>query len=131
MLPILLFEALWKVLWLSLVALPKVASGDLDLAEEIQDVTLYLSIGIASVINILNPPTIFLHGRLFDLSDDFFGRLVEEVRRRALRPLFAECRFARAGGNKRQGAVAAILDHLIESWAPRTERPRRTQSADV
>ncbi len=42
MLPILLFEALWKVLWLSLVALPKVASGDLDPAT--QDVLINCSL---------------------------------------------------------------------------------------
>jgi hypothetical protein len=30
LLPLLLFESLWKVLWLSLVALPKAATGDLD-----------------------------------------------------------------------------------------------------
>lgn len=32
MLPVLLFETAWKVLWLSFVALPKAASGDLDAA---------------------------------------------------------------------------------------------------
>jgi hypothetical protein len=32
MLPVLLFESVWKVLWLSLVALPTAASGDLDAA---------------------------------------------------------------------------------------------------
>jgi hypothetical protein len=32
MLPVLLFESVWKVLWLSLVALPKATSGDLDSA---------------------------------------------------------------------------------------------------
>lgn len=32
LLPVLLFESVWKVLWLSLVALPKAISGDLDAA---------------------------------------------------------------------------------------------------
>ena len=32
LLPVLLFESTWKLLWLSLVALPKAAGGDLDAA---------------------------------------------------------------------------------------------------
>ncbi len=32
LLPVLLFEATWKLLWLGLVALPKATSGDLDAA---------------------------------------------------------------------------------------------------
>ena len=30
LLPVLLFEAAWKILWLALVALPRTISGDLD-----------------------------------------------------------------------------------------------------
>jgi hypothetical protein len=32
LLPLLLFESAWKLLWLSLVALPKATTGDLDAA---------------------------------------------------------------------------------------------------
>jgi hypothetical protein len=32
LLPVLLFESIWKVLWLSLVALPRAAGGGLDVA---------------------------------------------------------------------------------------------------
>jgi hypothetical protein len=32
LLPVLLFESAWKLLWLALVALPKAVSGDLDAA---------------------------------------------------------------------------------------------------
>ena len=32
LIPVLLFESAWKVLWLALVALPKAATGDLDAA---------------------------------------------------------------------------------------------------
>ena len=100
-------------------------AGEIDLAGEIREIVYYLSIGLANVINLFNPPTIFLHARIFDLSDDLFPSLLAEVRRRSLRPTFAECRFVRANVNKQQGAVAAILDHLIESWAPRSDTHRR------
>jgi hypothetical protein len=32
LLPVLVFESAWKILWLSLVALPKATSGNLDAA---------------------------------------------------------------------------------------------------
>jgi predicted NBD/HSP70 family sugar kinase len=95
--------------------------GGLSLDSEIRDLIRYLSIGLADVINILNPSTLMLHGRLFDLRDDFLSVLLEETGRRALQPAFAECRVARARGNKPQGAVAAALQHLIESLAPSPE----------
>lgn len=98
-------------------------SGQLDLTREIDEVILYLSIGIATAINIFNPPIVSVHGRLFDLSEHMFPRLLEAVRRRTLKPLFAECRFVRAQTNKRQGAVAAIVEHLIVSLAPGEANP--------
>jgi N-acetylglucosamine repressor len=91
----------------------------LDLSEEVEEVVRYLSIGIATVINILNPSAVFLHGQLFDLEANLFPRLLEGIRRRTLRPLFDGCRIVRARGDKRQGAVVAILDHLIDSFTPR------------
>jgi N-acetylglucosamine repressor len=82
--------------------------------EDVRQVVRPISIGLAAVINLFNPSTLFLHGRLFDLSDDLIHRLLEETGRRALGPSFAECRVVRARGDKRQGAVAAVLHHLIE-----------------
>jgi N-acetylglucosamine repressor len=92
-------------------------SEGLSLDPEIRDLVKYLSIGLADVINIFNPSTLMVHGRLFDLRDDFLSLLLEETGRRALRPAFAECRVVRARGNKPQGTVAAALQHLIESLA--------------
>ena len=50
MLPLLLFETLWKVLWLSLVALPKAATGDLDAATSDLAVRCSLIVLIVAVV---------------------------------------------------------------------------------
>jgi hypothetical protein len=50
MLPVLLFESVWKVLWLALVALPKAARGDLDAATSQTMVNCSLVVVILAVI---------------------------------------------------------------------------------
>lgn len=88
--------------------------------EELNRTGRYLAIGLAAVLNLFNPSTLFVHGRLFEADPDFFAHLVEETRRRALPPSFAECRIVQARGSKRQGAVAAIIEHLTESVVPQS-----------
>jgi hypothetical protein len=50
LLPVLLFETLWKVLWLSLVALPEAAAGDLDPATSDLAVRCSLIVLIVAVV---------------------------------------------------------------------------------
>ncbi len=50
LLPILLFESTWKLLWLALVALPQAASGDLDSATTDVLVNCSLVIVILAVV---------------------------------------------------------------------------------
>jgi hypothetical protein len=50
MLPILLFESAWKVLWLSMVALPQAVQGDLDGATRDVAVTSALVVVVLAVI---------------------------------------------------------------------------------
>jgi hypothetical protein len=50
LLPVLLFESLWKVLWLSVVALPKAASDSLDAATRETLVSCSLVVVIIAVI---------------------------------------------------------------------------------
>jgi predicted NBD/HSP70 family sugar kinase len=92
-----------------------VRSGQLAIDSEIEELIRYLSIALTAVINLFNPSALFLNGRLFDLQEGLFPRLLEETRRRTLRPSFEECRIIQSRGNKMQGAVAAALQHLIES----------------
>jgi len=93
-------------------------SGELDLGEDCEEVVLYLAIGLAAVINIFNPSTLFIEGRIFDVDDGLFARVLEQTRERSLAPSFADCQIVRARGSKRQGAVGGIIQHLMDSVVP-------------
>jgi N-acetylglucosamine repressor len=96
-------------------------SGKAALAEELEDTCRYLAVGVAAVINLFNPSTLFIHGRIFEADAGLFGRLVERARARTLPPSFAACRIVQARGSKRQGAVAGIIQHLTSSIGPALE----------
>jgi len=93
-------------------------AGEVSLDEELEWTCRYLAIGIAAVINLFNPSTLFVHGRLFAIREGLFPGVVEEARKRALPPSFAECRIVQARGSKRQGAIAAIIERLTNSVVP-------------
>jgi predicted NBD/HSP70 family sugar kinase len=95
-----------------------VRAGELDLEKERKEVVDYLAIGLATVINIFNPSTLFIHGQLFDADEGLFARVLKRTENRALAPSFTDCRIVRARGSKRQGAVAGVVQHLIDSVAP-------------
>jgi len=94
------------------------ATGPLKVARELADTCRYLAIGVAAVINLFNPATLFIHGRLFECDPTLFARLVEQARQRALPPSFGDCRIVQARGSKRQGAIAGIIQHLTSAIAP-------------
>ncbi len=85
---------------------------------ELEQLVTYLSVGLAAVINLFNPSSLFLHGKLLEVDTSLFPRLIEETRKRTLRPSFEECTIIQARSSKRQGAIAAIIEHLIDSLVP-------------
>ena len=93
-------------------------SGKLNLEKDCKEIVAYLAIGLATVINIFNPSTLFIHGQLFDADDSLFERVLEQTSRRSLSPSFADCQIIRARGNKRQGAVAGAIQYLMDSVVP-------------
>ena len=95
-----------------------VEAGQIDIADEIADNLRFLAIGLAALINLFNPSTLFVHGRQFAVDPNFFERLVKETRQRALPPSFAECRIVQAKGSKTLGAVAGIIQSLTSAIAP-------------
>lgn len=92
--------------------------GELNAEAELERIGRYLAIGLAAVINLFNPSTLFVHSRLFSADKTLLQRLVTETGKRALPPSFTDCNIVQARGSKRQGAVAAIIDHLTESVVP-------------
>lgn len=99
-------------------AVELVKSGQIDLTEELNQIVDSLAIACGAVINLFNPTTLFIHGTLFSATPDLFQKVVDRTASHALAPSLAECRIVLARGSKRQGAVAGIIQHLTQSWAP-------------
>jgi predicted NBD/HSP70 family sugar kinase len=93
-------------------------AGTVDLSAELVEMAEYLAIGVAAVINLFNPAVVFIHSPLFDVDSTLLGRVIEQAGRRALPPSFSQCRIVRAEGTKRQGAVAGIIQYVMDAVAP-------------
>lgn len=91
---------------------------DFELEAELETLSEYLAVGIAAVINLFNPASLCVHGRLFELDETLFAKVVRKTSERALAPSFADCQIVQARGSKRQGAVAAIVEHLFDALMP-------------
>ena len=80
--------------------------------------TEHLAIAIAAVINIFNPPALLVHSTLLARSEERFARVLERVMHRTLTASLADCTIVAARSSKRQGAIASIMHHLTNTWAP-------------
>jgi predicted NBD/HSP70 family sugar kinase len=89
-----------------------------DFQHEIRTVTEHLAIAIAAVINIFNPTALFVHGRLLAGHPERFERVLDRVKQRTLTASLADCAIHATRSSKRQGAVAGIIHHLTNAWAP-------------
>ncbi len=92
--------------------------GTLRASRELKRTCEHLAFALATVINVFNPATIFVHSRMLDADETLFSRLVEETGRRAIGPSFDACRLQRAHGSKQQGAIAGIIQYLTDSRVP-------------
>jgi N-acetylglucosamine repressor len=88
------------------------------LGDELERVVDYLAVALAAVINLFNPSSLFVHGRVFELDSTLFSEVVRGAKRRSLPPSFADCKIVQARGSKRLGAVAAIVEHLFDQRVP-------------
>lgn len=95
-----------------------IRQGKLDGEPQLQSTCEYLAIAMAAAINIFNPATLFVHGHLFDAQDGLFDLACELTRRRALGPSLADCTIRRSRFSKAQGATAAAIRSLFDSFGP-------------
>ena len=99
-------------------AIRLIRQGEIEAEQELRTVCEYLAIAMAAAINLLNPATLYVHGRLFDVRDGLFEMVCELTCRRALAPSLADCRILRARSTKEHGAVAAAIDQLMNRYGP-------------
>ncbi|MBY0522584.1 MAG: ROK family protein [Gemmataceae bacterium] len=99
-------------------AVQQARDGDSRLLAIFDDTLPWLAIGLASLINGLNPEAVFLHSPMLDLGGDVLERLEELTRARALPTSMDGCRFVRAQGCKDQGAVGAAIERLVSARGP-------------
>jgi predicted NBD/HSP70 family sugar kinase len=99
-------------------AIDAIRSGRVDSAAVVERTVDYMAIAVAAVINVFNPSTLFLHGKLLGSDQAIFNRVLAEGGRRTLKPSFADCRILQSQGNKRLGAVAGIIRNLADEMAP-------------
>lgn len=92
-------------------------AGRVDLSAELRAAVKYIAVGVAAVLNLFNPATLFIHTRLFETDPGLFAEVVRQAQARTLPPAFADSRIIPAKGSKRQGAVAGIVRLLTDAVA--------------
>lgn len=93
-------------------------NDELSVEDEIEQVLPHLSFAISAVISLYNPSKVFICGRMFDLNNKLFDKLLEATAAGTLAPAFADCEIVRASVSKSQGAVAGIIEYLTDSLVP-------------
>ena len=89
------------------------ADGDPLALEVVHDTAKYLGVGVANMINILNPEVVVICGGVTQAGDSLFVPLRREVARRAFRPAVQACRIvpgALPGTAGLVGAAKVFLD---------------------
>jgi glucokinase len=93
-----------------------VAAGDALADELVRDTARYLGVGIANLLNVLNPEVVVVCGGVTRAGDHLFLPLRREVARRAFKPAVEACRIVPGqlpGTAGVVGAVKAWLDQHV------------------
>lgn len=84
-------------------------NDDLLAVETLEAACTYLGIGIANVVNLLNPQAIIIGGGVADAGEDYIGRVRKVIFDRALRTSLPGLRILQASLGNDAGVVGAIL----------------------
>lgn len=99
-------------------ALDRIRAGD-AVANQALDKTLeHFAVAMSFVINVLNPRALFIYSQLLNVRDGLFDSLVSRAKELSLAPPGRECVVKPAQATKTQGAIAAILRHLMQEQGP-------------
>jgi N-acetylglucosamine repressor len=78
----------------------------------------YLAIGIAAAIHVFNPPHLFLNSRFLQECPALLPALQSQLAIRTLKPALDDCTIRLAQGNKSEGVIAGIIEHLTNALLP-------------
>ncbi len=84
------------------------ALGDADANEILERAGRYLGMGLAGLVNVLNPDTVVLGGGLTNIGDRYLAPAREELARRAFPQALADVRVAIGSLGERAGALGAV-----------------------
>ena len=88
--------------------------GNPAVAKIVRGAFEYLGIGLAAIVNAVNPQAIFVHGLILDAVDDPIARLREFTDPHALPSAYRGCLIQRSTVDKAQGAVATVVTRLLD-----------------
>lgn len=92
------------------------AMGDLAAAAVLQDVAIYLGLGIGNLVNILNPQLVVLGGVLSQANGQFVPVIKETVKQNSLFPMRSDLSIVPShfgADDCVMGAVALVLDNIL------------------
>ena len=85
-----------------------VVQGDPYATEVMHDTAKFLGVGLANIINILNPEMLVISGGVTRAGDHLFVPLRTEVRRRAFRVAEQSCRIVASELRGKAGVIGAV-----------------------
>ena len=91
-----------------------IVAGDLYATEVMHETAKILGIGVANLINVLNPEIIVISGGVTRAGDHLFAPLRAEVRRRAFREAYEACRIVSSELGDMAGVIGAAATYRVE-----------------